>query len=275
MNDTTAFAPLRDGGRLAFSISEPIAARAPVLLNRPLGGSMQIWGEFRARISAQFQVVSFDPRGIGRSSDAPWIWTTRAMARDATALLDHLRIDSAHVFGLSLGGAVASWMAIDAPARVRSLVLASTIPEPGADSLPGVRKALAMMRFLALRGENAEVALVHEVLSAQFRADHPDRVLAVERIVRQAPAKRRNLVLLALAAALHDSDLRRALPQLPTLLLFGEHDPLAGPKSCIELQRELPHAQLEIITGAGHDISLEQPSRTADRTIAFWRALHA
>ncbi len=104
---------------------------------------MALWGEFVTRLQDTFQVVSFDPRGVGLSSDVPRLYTTRAMARDGLALLDHLGIERAHVFGLSLGGMVASWLAIDAPTRVRSLALASTIPDPDANSWRGVLRALA------------------------------------------------------------------------------------------------------------------------------------
>jgi pimeloyl-ACP methyl ester carboxylesterase len=269
MNDGTDFASLEDGGRLAFTVSRAIGHAPPVLLHRPLGGSMQLWGEFALRLAARFQVVSFDPRGVGLSTDVPWLYTTREMAGDAAALLTHLGIESTHVFGLSLGGMVASWMAIDSPALVRSLVLASTIPEPSANSSRGLRRALALTPCLALPGTSAEVALVHRILSPQFRAAEPARVLAIERQIREMPAKRRNLVNLGLAAAFHAADLGRASPRLSTLLLFGELDPLAGYKSRTELLRELPNAQLEIIPNAGHDLSLEQPRKTADCLSAF------
>jgi 3-oxoadipate enol-lactonase len=269
MNERADFAPLEDGGRLAFTVTKAMGAAPPVLLHRPLGGSMQLWGEFATRLASRFQVVAFDPRGVGLSTDVPWLYTTRAMAGDAAALLTHLGIETAAVFGLSLGGMVASWMAIDSPALVRSLVLASTIPEPSANSRRGLRRAFGLMPCLVLPCADAEVALVHRILSPQFRAAQPARVLDIERQIRAMPAKRRNLVTLGLAAAFHAADLRRAPPRLSTLLLFGELDPLAGYKSRTELLHELPNAKLEMIPNAGHDLSLEQPQKTADRLSAF------
>lgn len=269
MSDTKGFAPLEGGGRLSFSVTERRRHSKPILLHRPLGGSMQLWGELVTRLAAERQVVAFDPRGVGLSSDVPWFFTTRSMASDACALLDFLNIESAHVFGLSLGGMVASWMAIDAPARVESLALASTIPTPAANSVRGVCKALALMRSLALSGAEAEVKLVRGILSPQFRAAHLERVLAMERTVRAMPSKRWNLVQLGLAAAFHAADLGRTPAQLDTLLLFGALDPLAGEPARAAMAQQLRHAKLVVIADSGHDISLEQPAKTAEHLIAL------
>jgi pimeloyl-ACP methyl ester carboxylesterase len=230
---------------------------------------MALWGEFEKRLATELQVVAFDPLGVGRSTDVPWLYSTRAMARDAVAVLDHLGIGRADVFGLSLGGMVASWVAVDFPTRTRRLVLASTIPEPAAVSRRGLGQAMALARCLVRPGLSAEIALVHRILSPRFRSAHPDRVLAIERSIRGVPAKRRNLAILALAAARHSGRLERLPKGLEVLLLFGELDLLAGDEARAELSHDLPSAELEIVRDAGHDISLEQPRDAADRVVSF------
>jgi pimeloyl-ACP methyl ester carboxylesterase len=264
-------AHLPDGGHVAFSVTGAVGA-PPILLNRPLGGSMKLWGAFSDRLATAFHVVSFDPRGVGESSDVPLGHSTRAMARDAVQLLDHLGIESAHVFGLSLGGMVASFIALDFPSRVRSLVLASTIPEPNALSLRGLEKIGALARCFVRPGAAAEVALVHRILSREFRVTHPERVLEIERRVRATPARRRNLLLLALAAARHSARLDRLSATLPVLLLFGGLDVLAGTDARKELEEEIPNAVSEVVTGAGHDLTLEQPWSAAARILEFLAA---
>ena len=260
--------PLASGRRLSFSV-QGAPGSPPILLNRPIGGSMVLWGQFASRLATALRVVAFDPLGVGESSDAPLWYTTRHMARDAAQVLDHLDIESAHVFGLSLGGMVASYVALDFTARVRSLILASTIPEPEALSLRGVAKLLSLSRFLVGPQANAEVALVHRILSREFRQAHPERVTQIERSVRQIPATRENLAILALAAARHSAPLKELPRSVRTLLLFGELDLLAGAGARDELRRELPHAESEVVAGAGHDISLERPEELADRVLAF------
>lgn len=259
---------LASGRHLSFSV-QGAPNSPPILLNRPIGGSMLLWGDFASRLAQALCVVSFDPLGVGQSSDVPLSYTTRDMAGDAARVLDHLSIASAHIFGLSLGGMVASSFALAFTSRVRSLVLASTIPEPEALSLRGLEKLLSLSRILVGPRSDAEVGLVHRILSPEFRAAHPERVTEIERRVRQIPATRKNLSALALAAARHSAPLQRLPRSVRTLLVFGELDPLAGERARHELRRELPDAECEIIAGAGHDTSLERPRELADRVLAF------
>ncbi len=108
-------ARLPNGGQIGYQVDGHDHPGVPVLLIRPLGGSMALWGSFRATLAERFRVISYDYLGCGRSShDFVWL-TTRELARNSVRLLDHLEVHSAHVFGLSLGGMVATWLAINAP----------------------------------------------------------------------------------------------------------------------------------------------------------------
>lgn len=264
------FAPLPDGGRLSYTLSGPTAAPT-LLLNRPLGGSMALWGAFAEELSRSLRVISFDPRGAGRSSDVPWGFTTRDMARDAVALLDHLGIERTHVFGLSLGGMVASWIAADFAQRTDALVLASTISHAASVGLGALRRVLPVLRSLLHPGAEAEVRLVWTILSPEFRSRHPDRVTAIARKVRGAPSTRRNLLILAIAATRHETSSALARSEVKTLLLFGDWDRIASRQTETALLRELKGATLEHIPEAGHDITLEQPTLTAARVARFVR----
>jgi pimeloyl-ACP methyl ester carboxylesterase len=243
---------------------EITGAGAPVLLVRPLGGSMALWGDFATRLAASFRVIAFDPRGVGRSSHAPMTITTRAMARDAIALLDALGVARAHVFGESLGGMVASWLAAFAPARVDHLVLASTIPDATAISRRAIGRAASVAACFARRGRDVELCLVRRAISPQLS---PARWAEIEAAIRATPATRRDLLALSLAAARH----REPRFSAPTLLLFGARDPIAGRASRDELVRDVSGAALEMIEGAAHALTLERPHEIADRVLAFLR----
>ncbi|HEX4446138.1 MAG TPA: alpha/beta hydrolase [Polyangiaceae bacterium] len=273
--ESPAMAYLPNGVRLAYVVlgnrRGDGATEPPILLNRPLGGSMALWGEFATRLATEFQVIAFDPRGVGKSSGIPPLFSTRKMAGDAVALLDFLRVPRAHVFGISLGGMVASWMAVDARDRMSRLILAATLSESTAISRRVVGHLGGLLRAFARHGVEAEVQLVREILSPEFRREHPARVQAIEAIVRRDPMSRRNLVLLGLAAATHDADCALRGNAERTLLLQGELDPIAGGVSQAELLRDLPNATLEVIAHAGHDLSLEAPVELADRILRFLR----
>jgi 3-oxoadipate enol-lactonase len=229
---------------------------------------MEFWGSFADRIAAVFPVIAFDPRGVGHSSDPPLFHSTRAMANDAIELLRVLRVDRAHVFGLSLGGMVASWMAVDAPGLVSRLALASTLPSAGTVWHRRARDLLRLLRSVAVVPAG-EPALVRAVLSPEFRHEHPERVRSIEAMVRAAPTRRRNLAVLLSASLRHDVNACFCRLNVKTLLLLGSRDRIADRRSQRELMRVLPHARLVVISHAGHDLSLEQPERTADALIDF------
>jgi pimeloyl-ACP methyl ester carboxylesterase len=195
----TGFATLPNGGRLAYRVSGAPTAPALMLL-RPLGGSIALWTELERPLSTAFQVVSFDPLGAGRSSDVSLSYTTRGMARDAIALLDQLGIRRCHLFGLSLGSMVASWLALDFTDRLERVVLASTLGHLRAISPQRLQQAASLAHCVARPGICAELCFVHRILSPRFRAQQPERVRAIERTVLATPAKRRNLIGLGLAA---------------------------------------------------------------------------
>lgn len=252
-------------GHLAYELRG--AEDAPILLlNRPLGGTSLLWGAFADTLAEQFRLVLFDPRGTGESSDVVLGHTTRAMAEDALALLDHVAFARrAHVFGISLGGMVATWIAKLAPERVDRLVLASTIPGIGARADGAFGELLALAPNVAHR--EAEVDLVRAILSPEFRDAEPARVAEIEAAVRAAPGKRMNLAALALAAARHDAPLDGTLG-MPTLLLFGDRDPLAGTAAKSLLLQGFSASQLETLD-CGHDLTLERPEETARLVSAF------
>lgn len=263
------FAPLPDGGQIAYSLLGQQHAGLPILLNRPLGGSMRLWGSFAKQLSLVHPVVIFDPRGIGRSSEVPVSHSTRAMAADALYLLDYLQIERAHIFGVSLGGMVASWLAIDAPTRVGCLILASTLTGPEAVSWRTLKRVLSFSHCLSKGKIGFEVCLVHQILSPRFIAAHPERVISIERDVREAPSTRRNLFLLMSMALRHSLEKSLTKITCPTLLLFGEYDKLAGRAARLDLGTHMPNAIMEIMPKTGHDLSLEQPLELAARVNSF------
>lgn len=263
------YAPLPDGGSLAYEILRGADEGPPLLLHRPLGGTTALWGPFREALSGRFRVISFDPRGVGQSSDAKPLTTTRSMAADALALLDHLGVPAAHVFGLSLGGMVSMRIAAEAPSRVVKLILASTTDRGIDVSGAGARRGLSFARCFTKPGSHVEACIAKRVLSRRFHEERGDEVRRIDALIHETPTSRANLLKLVAAAARHDAraDLHRI--QCHTLVLAAKDDPLMDIASQSALARRIPHADFDIISPSGHDMSLEQPVATAARVAAF------
>jgi len=265
----TGHAPLPDGGWLAYEVLRGSDDTRPLLLHRPLGGTTALWGPFREALSGRFRVISFDPRGVGHSSEARPLTTTLGMAEDALALLDHLGIESAHIFGLSLGGMVAMRIATIAPWRIDKLILASTTDRGITVSGAGARRGLSFARCFTKAGSHVEACIARRILSRRFHEERRDEVSRIDALIHETPTSRANLLKLVAAAARHNAraDLHRI--KSPTLVLAAKDDPLLDIESQFALAQRIPNAVFDVISPSGHDMSLEQPVATAARVAEF------
>jgi 3-oxoadipate enol-lactonase len=112
-----------DGEALWF---ETAGTGQPLVLAHGLGGNAVVWFQQVPYFAGRYQVITWDQRGFGRSSNHAGDAGPRTSVTDQLALLDHLGIEKAHLVGQSLGGWVALGAALHNPDRVRSLVLSSS-----------------------------------------------------------------------------------------------------------------------------------------------------
>ena len=242
----------------------------PVLWISGLAISSEIFSPVIATYAASYDCIRYDSRGAGRSP-APWLPTSiPELAGDAVHLLDALEIDSAHVYGLSMGGMVAQEMALRFPDRVRALVLGGTTHGGPRSVLPSPRIAAA----LASRGTPAALRaeLVGRALfTPGFRERQPDSVRSHLRDLGRHPTSARGLASHLTALASHDTRARLARITAPTLVLHGERDELTPVANARLLAQAIPGARLELVPDAGHVYLLERPELSY-RLFADWLA---
>src|SRR5499427_6991239 len=124
----------------------------PSLLIMGLAYPSCMWFRTRAVLSKQFRTIAFDNRGIGNSDVPPGPYPIALMASDAAAVLDAAGLDSAHVFGVSMGGMIAQEFALQYPKRVRSLILGCT----AAGGPTAVQAEPEVLEVLTRRGMSLE-----------------------------------------------------------------------------------------------------------------------
>src|SRR5215813_5670501 len=101
-------------------------AGEPVLLIMGLGYPSVMWFRTRPLLAERYRTIAFDNRGVGRSDCPLGPYSIRLMAADAAAVLDACGCESAHLYGVSMGGMIAQEFALQYPGRVRSLILGCT-----------------------------------------------------------------------------------------------------------------------------------------------------
>jgi pimeloyl-ACP methyl ester carboxylesterase len=203
-------------------------------------------------------------------------WTPQATAthtQEATlpAMAARLLTDHAGplvLVGASMGGMLALEAARQAPQRIAGLALLGTSARPDTPELIALRSD-AIRRF---EQGGAEELLRANVMFAFHPQHQRDRAL-VERYVQMVLRAGTAQLIAQNRAVMARADLRAALPAIrcPALVLCGEADALTPPDHARELADTLPSARLEMIEGAGHMLTLEQPARVGS-LLADWLA---
>ena len=105
---------------------EEYGSGEPLIMVLGLGQDVATWGFQIKELSKHLRLIVFDNRDAGKSSRCPEDYTTESMAQDILGLMDHLAIEQTHLLGTSMGGMIAQHVALMAPERLKSLILAGT-----------------------------------------------------------------------------------------------------------------------------------------------------
>jgi 3-oxoadipate enol-lactonase len=235
-------ATAEDGCRLAFQVG---GAGPPLLLLAGQAGSHRWWTRVRPDFEAYRTAVTMDWRGTGDSDKPDEPYRTRGFAADAIAVLDAAGVDRADVYGTSMGGRVAQWLAADHPDRVRRLVLGCTSP----GGAHGVERSAEVRRRLAQPDPAANrAALLALMYTPQWLAANPEPYWTTGDPAMPAHARRRHLW----ASGEHDA--WDALPLIiaPTLVLHGDRDEFNPTANAALLAGRIPDARVELLAGARH-----------------------
>jgi len=252
----------------------------PILLIIGLGAQLIYWDEeFCGQLAETgLYVIRFDNRDAGLSTKfdeagVPDVmdiirklmsgqkvtppYTIEDMAADAVGLLDALKIDKAHICGMSMGGMIAQSLAIHYPQRVLSLtsiysttgnphlpqpkpeVMGLLLTPPPQEREPFIRFNLDLFRALTGPRFGFDEAWVRNLMAREY-----DRAFYPQGVARQ------------LVAILTQKNRKTALQgvRVPTLIIHGDADPLVSVEAGRDTAKAVLGAELKIIEGMGHDL---------------------
>ncbi len=212
-----------------------------------------------------FDCIRYDNRGSGRSDSPIRPTSIPELAHDAVRLLDVIGVDSAHVYGISMGGMVAQEMAIRFPERVRGLVLGCTTAGGPRAVMPTLGELAALGGAMAgtLRLPGRPV-LGAALFSPEFRRDQPERVLELIEYFTRHIARPQGMAAHWWATVFHDTVSRLGKIQAPTLVMHGARDAMDPLGNARLLADRIPGAELAVVPGAGHAYPLERPEQSLE-----------
>ena len=185
----------------------------------------------------------------------PVPYTLSDMAGDVVGLLDFLKIDSAHIFGVSLGGMIAQVLTIEHPTRVRSLISVMSMsgePEFG-QSTPEAIGAL-LSESPSDRSGYIEHSIVYQVYhSKKYRSDEFSKTSAARDFDRMYYPQGSARQLAAVYASGRRTEQLRAI-KTPTLVIHGKDDTLISPSGGERTAELIPNAKLVLVDDMGHDM---------------------
>ena len=220
--------------------------------------------------AARHRTVIFDNRDVGQSSMATGEYEIADMARDALALSDELELDSFHLLGISMGGAIAQEIALQAPDRVRTLTLAVTFHDSGTYARRLGEVWGARVNQISREQHIDELMLLNH--SEEF-FDNPDMVEFVRTAMLNNPHPQPPEAFCRQLAACARHDVRDRLGSLtmPTHVIGGERDILVPVWKQRDIAALIPGAKLTVLPGAPHGLSLERAEEFNAAVLEFVR----
>lgn len=245
----------------------------PVLGIMGFALDQRFWAAQIPAVTDTHSFITFDNRGIGRSTGVP-ATTIDDMADHALRLLDHLGIEKTVLFGVSMGGAIAQRLVVDHPERVAALILGVTWARP----IEFMKRQDALAKIIIDAGGTQ--GLIDSTLIRMFTppffemgTEMVDRMIAAF-FAESGPELAAPEVLMAQLEAINKHDVIDELPKVtvPTLVLGGKMDMMVPHFASEEIARAIPGARL-VSFETGHGCMIEEMQAFNDAVRGFLAGL--
>jgi pimeloyl-ACP methyl ester carboxylesterase len=244
--------------------------------------SGEVWKPSQMPLARSMNIIFHDPRGCGRSVATQSVYTIEQMALDIVALMDHLKLASAHLIGHSMGGRIALALTENFPGRVKSLIMAASgsgpAARPGSDCVVGLphRLVLDMVKM------GFEKYIYHEIVESdtfftkEYRSSHRAAVEDFYKLAWASHAKLSEFIHLCIARHNFEGTHRLGDVKAPTLVLIGEADTV-GSNHMVQsqvLNERIPGAEMKVLKGQSHGFFWQAADET-NSVILDWVQRHS
>jgi len=195
-------------------------------------------------LSLRYKVYMFSRRNHLSAQD-PSLVTTRHMAEDLSEAMDRLAINDAYVVGISMGGMIVQWLAIDHPEKVNLLALVVTAAKPNEKICETVSNWIGLAeegKIRELMLDTAEKTYTGNNITAKLSAGLI-QLKDKERFCREAKA-----------CLQHDAWEMLEQITCPTLIIGGRKDATVGVEASLSIKEKISNSQLYIYEKYGHGL---------------------
>lgn len=254
------FAPV-EGGQIHYKVDGE--AGLPVLvLSNSLGTDLTMWDGQIPAFTQHFQVLHYDSFGHGQSTFSSRVNSIEMLGEDVLKLMDHLEFEVAHFCGLSVGGMVGQWLALNAGKRFAKVVLCNTAARIG--NQEGWNARIDAVR------KGGVSAVSQGILERWFTASFHEREPATVDRFRKILEATNTDSYAATCAAIRDADFRNEVPKIhsKTLVVSGTQDKATPPGDGRYLaERILGSRYIELDTA--HLSNVEAAQQFSDEVLKF------
>jgi len=256
-----------NGVNLHYQLIGSPASRPLLVFANSLGTDFRIWDAVTEVLGDDYAYVLHDKRGHGLSDIGRPPYSIDDHAGDLIALLDHLGVKRAVIWGLSVGGLIAQWLYARRPDLVRAFVLSNTAHKIGTADMWNAR-----IDKISADGLGSLVDPVMERwFTSAFRTPDNAAYAGARNMLSQQPEAGYS----GTCAAIRDADFTAAAGHIavPTLCVVGDQDGSTPPELVKSLADLIPASRFVTIAGCGHIPCLEQPLAYAQAACIFLKTL--
>ena len=201
---------------------------------------------------------------FSRKNRMPKGYSIRDMANDQISAMRTLHIERAYLLGVSQGGMIAQYMAIDHPEAVEKLILAVTAPNAN----DTIKKAVSSWIDMAKRGDHTALMIdtAEKMYSEAYLQKNRKFFPLLARFTK--PASYERFMRNAEAVLRFDAGAELSKIQCPTLIVAGDVDRTVGTDAALELHDRITQSELYVYRGLGHGV-FEEAKDFYDRVFAY------
>jgi len=254
--------------KLKVSYTDEGPDNAPVIIlihGFPLNKSM--WDKQVDVLIENCRVIAYDVRGHGNSDAGTDDFSIELFTNDLIALMDALKIETAMLCGLSMGGYIALNAMIRFPNRFNALILCDT--NCVADTPDAAEKRMKSIESIQEKGlEQYAIESLKNLFAPESFVTNKEKIASIKEMIMKTSVQSLSSTLTALSKR-KETCTGLASIRIPVLILVGKEDKITSPDTALLMQKSIKGSILKIIEHAGHLSNIENSYEFNSQLITF------